>query len=323
MLKTFNPNVASEANSGIFGLPFTPEEAKLMLLPVPWEATTSYGGGTAKGPQAIFAASKQIDLFDMDFGQFYEKGIAMLDESKDVIDWNQLACQATTFEVNQYSKQLNDYVYEQTKKFLDAGKYIGVVGGDHSTPFGAISAFLEKYPNMGMLHIDAHADLRDAFEGFEYSHASIMHNVITKTKLTQLVQVGIRDFCEEEYTFIQQHRDRITTFFDSNLFEAKIHGKSWVTICDDIIQTLPHEVYISFDIDGLNPQFCPNTGTPVPGGLDFHEAIYLLKKVHQSGRKIIGFDLNEVSPGTSTSEWDANVGARILYKLCALVLTSN
>ncbi|OGT53344.1 MAG: arginase [Gammaproteobacteria bacterium RIFCSPHIGHO2_12_FULL_42_13] len=333
-MKNFDPNAAASEDSGIFGLPYSVEEADLVLVPVPWEVTTSYGGGTSQGPQAILQASKQVDLFDAELGNFFESGIAMLDESPQVRQWNAIACKAAQIvidaggaagdvaldvavnEVNDYGVKLNHYVYSETKRLLSQGKLVGIVGGDHSTPLGAIQAFLEKYPNMGILHFDAHADLRKAFEGFEYSHASIMYNVIAKTSLQKLVQVGVRDFCEEEFDFIQKNQDRIATFFDASLSEKKMEGKCWSILCDEIIQHLPPDVYVSFDIDGLDPRFCPNTGTPVPGGLDFNEALYLVKKVVRSGRKIIGFDLNEVSPGDSDAEWDANVGARLLYKLC-------
>ena len=349
-MKDFDPNAASPKDSGIFGLPFTVAEAKLVLLPIPWEATTSYGGGTSLGPQAIFNASKQVDLYDYELGNFFTAGIAMADESAEVQKWNHAARQSAlnviaaigsddlinqqpaVAAVNNYSEKLNDYVYTETKNYLSQGKLVGLVGGDHSTPFGAIRAFLEKYPAMGVLHIDAHADMREAYEGFEHSHASIMYNLISKTPLKKLVQVGIRDFCEEELDFINQHPDRVKTFFDAPTADQKLEGKSWSTICDEIVQHLPQLVYISFDIDGLDPRFCPHTGTPVPGGLEFREALYLIKKVVQSGRRIIGFDLNEVSPGTTNhadsdeadpaAEWDANVGARILYKLCGWTLLS-
>lgn len=329
-MQDFDPNAAASKDSGIFGLPFTVQQAKLILIPVPWEVTTSYGGGTSNGPQAIFEASKQVDLFDYDLGKFYEAGIAMTEFPDEVKMWNDTArpfAEAVISEeddgsalqkVNDYSVKLNHHVYTEAKKYLAQGKMIGLIGGDHSTPYGTIQALLEVYPNMGILHFDAHADMRTAFEGFEHSHASIMYNVISTTDVKKLVQVGIRDFCEEEYNFIQAHPDRIHTFFDSALFDEKMKGKNWSDICDDIIQHLPQEVYVSFDIDGLDPRFCPHTGTPVPGGLDFQEAIYLLKKVVKSGRKIIGFDLNEVAPGDD--EWDANVGARLLYKLCGFTL---
>ncbi len=340
----FDANAAATEDSGIFGLPYTPEESRLVLLPVPWEATTSYGGGTAKGPAAIFEASKQVDLFDIDLGAFYEAGIAMLPISNEIGQWNTLAKNAaqaiiqqtstdlpqSLHTVNSYGEKLNHFVYRETKNLLAQGKLVGVIGGDHSVPFGAIQAILEKHPQVGILHFDAHADLRDAYEDFNFSHASIMHNIITKTSLTQLVQVGIRDFCEQEFDFIQKNKGKIVTFFDAHLNEQKMNGKTWVQICDEIIFHLPQEVYISFDIDGLDPRFCPHTGTPVPGGLDFNEAIYLIKKVVRSGRRIVGFDLNEVSPGLASSpekndvsaEWDANVGARLLYKLCGWTLAS-
>src|SRR3990167_7031057 len=341
----FDANAAAAHDSGIFGLPFSVHESKLILIPVTWDATTSYGSGTSQGPQAILAASKQVDLYDRDLGNFFEAGIAMLDSPLQLQEWNDIAraeaLQVISNEnkinineslaiVNQYSEKLNDYVYHETKKWLQQDKLVGLVGGDHSTPFGAIKAFIEKHPHMSILHIDAHADLRHAYEGFEYSHASIVHNVISKTALKKLVQVGIRDFCEEEAKYIQHHSSRICTFFDSDLAEQKMIGKNWSTLCDEIIQPLGQEVYISFDIDGLDPRFCPHTGTPVPGGLDFNEVLYLFKKIVESKRKIIGFDLNEVSLGSMprdgsfidpASEWDANVAARLLYKLCGWTLS--
>ncbi|HSW68717.1 MAG TPA: agmatinase [Gammaproteobacteria bacterium] len=326
MAAIFNPNEAAAKDSGIFGLPYHVEEAKLVLLPVPWEATTSYGGGTSRAPQAIFQASKQIDLFDFELGNFFEAGIAMSPESSMLKKWNHEAKSAAqnhmTEIVNSYSDKVNDFVYQETKKLLAAGKLMGLIGGDHSSPFGAIKAFLEHYPNMSILHFDAHADLRKAYEGFEDSHASIMHNVISKTTLKKLVQVGIRDFCEDELKFIQENSSRIVTFFDAEMIEKKMNGKMFSAICDEIVSHLSSEVYVSFDIDGLDPRFCPNTGTPVPGGLDYNEALYLLKKVMRSGKKIIGFDLCEVSLGEKDidTEWDANVGARLLYKLCGYTL---
>lgn len=345
----FDPNNAAPKDSGIFGLPFTEDESQLVLIPVPWEATTSYGGGTSNGPNCILNASRQIDLFDIDLGNFYAAGIALLPEPQPIQEWNNKARQLARSvidhagtsmtpalqkkidEVNAYSHQVNHSVYQTTQNQLAQGKCVGIIGGDHASPFGAIQAFLEKHPDMGILHFDAHADLRECFEGFEYSHASIMYNVMTKTPLKKLVQVGIRDFCEAEFDFIQKNHHRIITFFDTTLAEKKFQGENWSSLCENIIEHLPREVYISFDIDGLDPRFCPHTGTPVPGGLTLQEAFYLIKTVVRSGRKIIGFDLTEVSPGSSealseepdpAAEWDANVGARLLYKLCGWTLVS-
>lgn len=348
-MKTFDPNAAAFQDSGIFGLPFTPQEATLVLLPIPWEVTTSYGGGTSHGPSAILEASKQVDLYDIEIGNFYEKGIAMLDESPDVKQWNSVArklahtiieiggnigdsaeLHEVVKKVNVFSEKLNKYVYNETKNLFSENKLVGVIGGDHSSPFGAIQAFVERYPDMGVLHFDAHLDMRKSYENFEYSHASIMYNVITKTNLKKLVQVGIRDFCEDEFNFTKQYKDRVQTFYDTYVFAQKACGKNWFEICEEIVNHLPQEVYISFDIDCLDQRFCPHTGTPVPGGLDYQEALFLIKTIVKSGKKIIGFDLNEVSLGNVnnesflvdvSTEWDANVAARLLYKLCGWTLT--
>lgn len=333
-MTNFNPSGPASAKDGIFGLPYNLKSSKLVLIPVPWEATTSYGGGTSKGPAAILRASHQVDLFDIELGSFYEAGIFMDKIPSQISKWNKTAKTAAQKiiqsrgtvpalkkalkQVNALSEAVNQYVYEQTKKHLKDNKTVGLVGGDHSTPYGCIKAHLEKFPKMGILHIDAHADLRNAYEGFEHSHASIMYNVIKNLNPEKLVQVGIRDFCKEEHDFILENPKKIKTFFDENLAKEKHSGKSWSKICDDIVNELPDEVYISFDIDGLDPKLCPHTGTPVPGGLEFQEALTLIKALSKSGKKIVGFDLNEVSPGKD--EWDANVGARMLFKLCGWTL---
>lgn len=332
----FDPNAAALPDSGVFGLPFTPEEAKVVLVPVPFEATTSYGGGTADGPAAILEASKQVDLFDLDTGKPYEAGIAMLDEPAHVRAWNDEAKAAAApiiesagvdadaaalAKVNGFSEKMNEWVYATTKQWLERGKIVGVVGGDHSTPFGAIKAYAEKYPNLGVLHLDAHADLRDAYEGFTWSHASIMFNVLKHTGVKKLVQVGIRDFGEAEYELIRDSNGRVHTFFDARLSRARLDGMPWREQVDAIVAELPQHVYLSWDIDGLEPTLCPHTGTPVPGGLSFAQAAALLEGLVRAGKKIVGFDLNEVAPGPD-DEWDGNVGARLLYKMIGWTLVS-
>ncbi|HEY0881075.1 MAG TPA: agmatinase family protein [Archangium sp.] len=337
-MPAFDPNAAASPDSGIFGLPFTPEEAKVVLVPVPFEATTSYGGGTANGPEMILEASKQVDLFDLDTGKPYEPGISMLPMPGDVREWNDAAkaIAAPIIEsggleanpdalkkVNEISAQMNAWVYETTKHWLAQGKIVGVVGGDHSVPFGAIKAYAEKFPNLGVLHLDAHADLRDAYEGFTWSHASIMFNVMQHVPgVKKLVQVGIRDFGEAEFEIIQNSNGRIHTFFDARLARARLDGMPWREQVDSIVQELPQHVYLSWDIDGLEPTLCPNTGTPVPGGLTFAQAVALLDGLVRAGKTIVGFDLNEVSDGGTGSEWDGNVGARLLYKMIGWTLVS-
>jgi len=228
----------------------------------------------------------------------------------------------TLVDVNTGTKVMNEWVYNQTLALLNKGKLVGLVGGDHSTPLGYFKAIGEKKGDFGILQIDAHCDLRDSYEGFKYSHASIMYNALNEVpQLQKLVQVGIRDYCEEELDYIAASNGRVVTFFDKNIKERQFEGENWRSICDSIVETLPQQVYISFDIDGLDPKLCPHTGTPVPGGFEAEQIFYLFKRLVASGRKLIGFDLNEVS--TSHDEWDANVGARILFKLCNLLVSCN
>ncbi|MCA2981563.1 MAG: agmatinase family protein [Myxococcaceae bacterium] len=334
----FDPNAAALPDSGVFGLPFSPDDSKVVLLPVPFEATTSYGGGTADGPRAILEASRQVDLFDLETGKPYEAGIAMLDEPAEVRAWSDegkaLARPVTAHDsadaearalerVNALSEKMNAWVYGTTKAWLSRRKIVGVIGGDHSTPFGAIRAYAEAYPRLGVLHLDAHADLRSAYEGFTYSHASIMFNVLEQLPgVTKLVQVGIRDFGEAEHDLIVGSDGRVHTFFDARLARARLDGVPWREQVDQIVQELPQHVYLSWDIDGLDPVLCPNTGTPVPGGLSFHQATALLEGVVRAGKTIVGFDLNEVAPGPEGDEWDGNVAARLLYKMIGWTLKS-
>jgi agmatinase len=217
--------------------------------------------------------------------------------------------------VNQACEAMNQWVYSQTLELLAGGKRIGLVGGDHSIPLGYIRALTEQAPEFGILHIDAHADLRQAYQGFTYSHASIMYNVLQLPQVTRLVQVGIRDVCEAEVALIQAAGDRVVPHYDTHLKENRYAGVPWQYQCQTIVAALPERVYVSFDIDGLDPKLCPHTGTPVPGGLELAEVFYLLRQVVASGRQIIGFDLSEVGNG----EWDGNVGARVIYKLSSLM----
>lgn len=341
----FDPNAAAPVDAGVFGLPHTPEDAGVVLIPVPFDATTSYRKGAADGPAAILEASKQVDLFDLETGRPYEQGIAMLEVHVDVARWNaeardlgqkiidvagdlggDPALEHALARVNEISRHVDEVVYQETKRWLDAGKLVGLVGGDHAVPFGAIRAHAERWPGLGVLHFDAHADLRVAYEGFARSHASIMHNVLADLPaVARLVQVGIRDLCEEEYAAITGSGGRVETFFDVDLARARRDGEPFSAIAARIAAALPMQVYVSFDIDGLDPSLCPNTGTPVPGGLAFHEASAVLEAVVRSGRTIVGFDLNEVAPADPSrgeDEWDANVGARVLYKLIGWALVS-
>jgi agmatinase len=239
----------------------------------------------------------------------------------EVVADNKFMCKSLK-EINEGSEFLNNWVFERTKELMDSGKLVALLGGDHSTPLGYFKAIADRHGEFGILQIDAHCDLRKAYEGFTYSHASIMYNALEEIpQLTKIVQVGIRDYCEEEVDYINTHKNRVVTYFDKDIKERQYEGETWKTIVDEMIGQLPAKVYISFDIDGLDPKLCPHTGTPVQGGFETEQVFYLFKKLLQSGRKFVGFDLNEV--GVSHDEWDENVGARCLFKMCNLLVAAN
>ncbi len=333
LIKNFDPNGLGIRGS-LFGLPFTPETSELVILPVPWEVTVSYQSGTALGPKAILEASSQVDHYFKAIPDSWKLGISMLPIPEDIYQQNadlrklavqHIASLETTsasddhnkvipLKINEACENLNVYVKNTIAKYLKDGKMVGLLGGDHSTPMGFVRALADRYDRFGILQIDAHADLRKAYEGFTYSHASIMFNALKIPAVQRIVQVGIRDYCAEEVDNMNRSMGRVVTFFDEDIKSKLSAGKTWDEICKDIIKALPDNIYISFDIDGLDPKLCPSTGTPVPGGFEFHQMTSLLKQIAQSGKRIIGFDLNEVAPGPT--DWDANVGARMLYQLC-------
>jgi agmatinase len=340
-LDTFNPNSPGNPDANIYGLPFDTNSANLVIIPVPWDVTVSYTKGTAKGPKAVFDASFQVDLCDSIVKDAWKLGIAM--DEIDMKIWKKSKMMRKDAEsyinvfiegkdpeehksmkkilsnINKSSEWLNKQVRKKALHFLNKRKAVALLGGDHSTPLGLMMALSEVYPEFGILQIDAHADLRQSYEGFIYSHASIMYNAVKIPSVHKLVQVGIRDYCEEEKLFIETN-EKIVTFFDKDIKHQQYKGKTWEKICKEIVNCLPQNVYISFDIDGLDPRYCPNTGTPVPGGFEFEQVLFLFEMVIASGRKIISFDLNEVSPGKG-DEWDANVGARMLYRLSNILLS--
>ncbi len=339
----FDPNGVGVDNGAYFSMPFSIEQARLVLVSAPWDVTVSYATGAAIAPDAIIEASMQLDFYDSSAVDAWRDGIAtaeidysILEESQrlrrdaqKVIDYLEEGGDIADEYVGRYlkkvnngSRKLNDNVYTQCRELLDQGKLVGLVGGDHSTPYGAIKALSERHSSFGILHIDAHCDLRKGYEGFEFSHASIMYNVLRDfEQVDQLVQVGVRDYCDDEL-MLAQSSDKISLFDDYALAKERFEGATWQQQCQRIVEKLPQEVYISFDIDGLSMSYCPNTGTPVSGGLSFNEALYLIETVTLSGRKIIGFDIVEVAPNQK-QRVDAIVGARMLFKLCGQTLKSN
>ena len=321
----YDPDAPAAGGDGLFGLPHAPDEAAVVVIPVPFEATASSGKGTAGAPEAVRVASHQVDLHDPLTPDTWRKGVAMAPVPGDIEAWNEEACRLALpileaggadghafaqARVNELGKLVNTAVHDETKRRLLARQIPAVLGGDHSVAFGAIKAAAEMNPGMGVLHIDAHADLREAYMGFTWSHASLMYNVVNRVPhLGHLVQVGIRDFGRAEAERIEQS-GKITAFTDHELAWELGSGENWMRIAARIVRALPPKVWVSFDVDGLDPSLCPNTGTPVPGGLSWRHTKLLLQLLGQR-HQIVGFDVCEVGTGPM----DANVGARVLYQL--------
>lgn len=331
MFEHFDPDAPS-CDGRLFGLPHGAAASRVLVLPVPFDATTSFRKGTSDAPNAILLASAQVDLCDLQTGNPWREGIAMDNVDSRILALNitagdaveqarqlddSIARQEAIDTANRAGAMLNDLVDTWTEACLNRAQIPAILGGDHSVPLGAIRAAARKHPGIGVLHIDAHADLRVRYEGFEWSHASIMHNALTHAQLGPLVQVGVRDLGQQELERTTSS-PQIHLWSDHILADHLADGVAFKTLAKQIIALLPQDVWISFDIDGLDPSLCPSTGTPVPGGLSWREALQLLSILGRSGRRIVGFDLCEVG----AEPWDANVGARLLYKLSGWAIAS-
>ncbi len=342
---SFDPDGVGIRNGNYFGMPFGPDEAALVLVSVPWDVTSSYGGGASAAPDAIIEESTQLDFHDPWAPGLWRRGIATLpidysihersvplrEDATRIIDalenghnpQDNFLLARKLEKINTAGAELNARIDAVATEWLERGKIVGLVGGDHSTPAGLITAVARREGPIGILHLDAHCDLRPAYEGFEHSHASVMHNVLRDVpEIERLVQVGVRDFSEAEAICAANH-PKITQFTGADLAEGRFRGETWAAQCERIAAALPEKIYISFDIDFLEPALCPGTGTPVPGGASFDEAAWLLRTVVDSGRRIVGFDLCEVAPGPEGNTFDALVGARMLFKLCGQALRGN
>lgn len=340
-LKDFNPNATGNSSNNIFSLPFTCANARVVFIPAPWDVTVSNIEGTSIGPQKIFDTSFQIDLFDPFAPNAWKEGMAMEMIDPAIIQQNsQLRKKASRYidfleqggdveeteemqlicnEINEASEKFCLELEAKSLMYLENGQIPIVVGGDHSVPLGLIRALGRKQPDFGILQIDAHADLRVNYQGFTHSHASIMHNALQTEGVKKLIQVGIRELCPEEVEVISKNPAKIRTYFDRDINNRLFEGESWSEICNEIADKLPEKVYVSFDVDGLDPSLCPGTGTPLPGGLGFNQAIYLLETILNKGKKIIGADLVETGPG----EMDGIVSSRLLFRLAGLIIKSN
>lgn len=312
----------------LFGLPHSPSEAAVVVLPVPFEATTSYRQGTADAPSAVLQESGQVDLFDVQFGDFWRRGVAL--DAVDSEDFGLLNTAAVADaelarggdedalgRVDDAGARVDAAVQGWCEGVLASGRIPAVLGGDHAVALGAIRAAAARHPELGILQVDAHADLRVAYEGFTWSHASVMHNALAAAPTITLAQIGVRDLGAAEHARIQDDA-RINCLLDATIADALAAGRTWAGLLGGFLAALPRDVWISFDVDGLDPALCPGTGTPVPGGLSWHQATTLLGVVAASGRRIVGFDLCEVG----STQWDAAVGARLLYKLAGCAVSS-
>ncbi|MEM7621737.1 MAG: agmatinase family protein [Planctomycetota bacterium] len=334
----------------LFGLPTPRDEASVIVIPVPFDATCSYRTGAASAPRAVLRASAQLDLLDRRFGPIYTRGIFMDPIPEDIELLNtstrrlvdrvvaDLDQHGTTHQEHRDAiatadtacELVRQHVTDRVRCVLDADQTPLLLGGEHGVSLGAITACAERYPTLGVLQIDAHMDLRRAYMGLRYSHASVMLNTLEDAgSIARVVQVGVRDFAQTELDFASARR--ITTHFWDDLADQLDAGASWRSLAESMIEPLPREVYVTLDIDGLDPTLCPNTGTPVPGGLSWDQAGIMLEVLNASGRRVIGMDLVEVSPGAhettagndrehvpTSDSVDAIVGARLLYRMCAL-----
>jgi len=340
---TFDPSAAGLRNGRFGGLPTTPDEAQVILVPVPWDVTVSSGEGTRNGPQAILDASPQLEFLNPVDGsvwtsiamlpipaEIHEAGLLLRSRAAEIIDWLETGAEPSRSAhmeglrdaVNAGCAEMVADVEAACAPWIAQNRVVGVVGGDHSTPLGLYRALSRVHGPFGVLHLDAHCDLRRAYEGFAFSHASILRNAVDEGHVSQLVQVGVRDYCEEERAFAEAAGDAIRCFDARSLARRAAVGMPWAETVEELLSTLPRDVVVSFDIDALEPWLCPHTGTPVPGGLGYEDSFYLLEELVASGRRILGFDVTEVAPGPDGGGIDTAVGARAVYRLGCLAAMS-
>lgn len=273
------------------------DSARILVLPVSYEGTVSYGGGTGAGAMAIVDASRNMELYEEETGaEVYKLGIHTLDE----------------FVPRDTPDEMMDSLYEYTRELLATDKFLCMLGGEHSVSAPVIKAHAEKFHDLSVLQIDAHADLRDTYDGTPHSHASIMARVVKDLRIPS-VQVGIRSISADEAR-------SLSTGLPTKIFWAKdIVGKTnWI---DDAVNSLTDNVYLTIDIDGLDPSLVPTTGTPEPGGLGWYETLALIRTLAKK-RRIVGMDLVEFSK-TDNSDAPAFLCSKLVYKSLAYIFGDN
>ncbi len=299
----------------------------LPLVALGWDLTTSFRPGTAMAPAYMQAVSHQVDVQHPWFGRaVVDRGIQSVPTPELLTQYQALyASVARTYRsewdaTGVVSASVNDLnaagasVHEAIAKTVSQHytTCIGVVGGEHSITSGVVAGIAQHRAQFGILQLDAHMDCRHNYQGLRYSHASVMRRCSAMPEVNAVVQVGIRDYCLEEVEFAQGQG--FYTWFDWDMQAAVFEGHSWHDLCQRIIEPLPELVYITVDVDGLDPSVVPGTGTPVPGGLTYHQATYLIQQVVASGRNVVGFDCVEVA-GEPNSTGIINA-TQLLYFLC-------
>ena len=271
------------------------ENSRIVIVPVPYEFRVSYGKGAKHGPEAILNASAYVEFFDDEFDRelCFDMGIATLKE----IEFGKL-----------YDKAALKLIEERITELLDLDKFIVSLGGEHTISTAAIRAHYLKYPEMSLLHFDAHSDLRDSYEDSIYSHACFMSRVIEFYPPDKITQVGIRALCKEEREIIREKN--IKTFFASAIRKGK-HGSNWQS---RVVDTLGKEIYITFDVDYFDPSIMPSTGTPEPDGFLYNETLDLFREIMNEGKRIVGFDVVELAPAKGLNHPNLTT-ARLIYKL--------
>jgi agmatinase len=334
-----NPSDISLSNSNIFGLDCDFDASNIVILPVPWDVTTSYRRGTSMGPESLKISSSQIEIYDEYLGNIWKAGIFCEKVAASWVAWNDRLSYVSkkiisgledgddinshAFHlkyVNAQSEEFFSEVLSRIERLFEHGKFVIGLGGDHSVSESFIKATSNKYKSFSILHLDAHLDMREDYEGFEGSHASVIFNCLQKNDELNLVQVGARAFSEEELEYATKHHDKVSLFTDRAIKSSLYRGRTWHDICLEITEQCKEKLYISFDIDVLMPSLCPDTGTPVPGGLSVEHIFYLIELLVRQGKTIVGADLVEISGNEHTI--NMIVASRVLYKLCGYMARS-
>lgn len=319
------PDDAATPAGGLFGLGCAVDEALFVGVPAPYAATVSSRQGTVDGPRALWEASCQLDFADPRHGEPWRAGFSQVDEP---VAMREMSARVGGLvarqrggagelaeEIDAAGREVWAWLDDVVSGLLEASRVPLVAGGEHAVSYGAIRAAARRAP-LGVLQIDAHCDLRDAYEGLRTSHASVMRRVLEEHGVERLVQVGVRELAGEELATVRREGERVHLVTDAAIADDRLRGRPFAETVGEALAPLPERVWVSFDVDGLDPSLCPGTGTPVPGGLTWREAEFLIVALGESGRTIVGVDVVEIGP----EYWDGYVAAKVAYALAGAAL---